>query len=145
MIRRIAGLALIGAAALTMVGSVEAARGGQKGGPNGSDSSSSSGGTVFVIDQAAPIVHGQTITFTVETTEADRPFSKVNCYRGGVHVYSSSAGHFDDYNHYFGEPDHLLASLNWPSGDADCTASLEYMAKNGRMRTITAFDFHVDA
>lgn len=126
--------ALVMLATLAVTNPVAAAPGGLKGKPGAN--------TVFILDQEAP-AQGDTITFTVETT-AERPFSKVNCYRDGFLIYHSSAGHFDDYYLYFGEPSHLLASLNWVSGAADCTASLEYYAK-GRMRTITTFDFHVTA
>lgn len=139
MIRRFAIVALAGAALLSVSVPVDAARGGNGGGGKPGPS----GDTTFALDQAAPIVHGQEITFTVSTTAADRPMSQVECFQNGNYVYHSTRGHFQDYYDYFGEPVHYLSSLSWTAGDADCTASLIYQAKNGRMRTITSFDFHV--
>lgn len=126
---------IIAAAAMVLAAAtpVHAAPGGKPGKPVE---------TIFELDQPNPS-QGDTITFTVQTDSSDRPFSKVNCYRDGFHIYSSSAGHFDDYYYYFGAPDHLLASLNWLSGPADCVASLEYMTNSGRMRTLVEFDFYV--
>jgi hypothetical protein len=136
MHRPTALLALLAASALLVAGPVEAARGGK--GNGGSKTSS------MTLDQSDPR-HGDTITFTVSTTETDRPFSKVVCSRNGTIVYTSSAGHFDDYYLYFGAPEHHLASLNWPSGAADCTGSLVYQARNGRTKTLASVSFRVDA
>ena len=143
MIRRLAMVTLVGAVLLAATGTADAARGGNGGGGKGGGNDSGSG-TVFELIEAAPIVHGQAITFTVSTTASDRPMSQVECYQNGTYVYHSTRGHFQDYYDYFGEPVHYLSSLSWTAGDADCTASLIYQAKNGRMRTITSFDFHVN-
>lgn len=138
MTRRFAVVALAGAALLGATGTAEAARGGAGGG--GKDTGST---TVFLLNEAAPIVHGQQITFTVSTTVSDRPMSKVECYQNGSYVYHSTRGHFQDYYDYFGEPIHYLSSVSWTSGGADCMASLIYQGSNGRMRTITSFGFSV--
>lgn len=142
MLRRFALVALAGASLLAIAGPVDAARGGNGNGNKGGGNTEA-GSTVFELNEAAPIVHGQAITFTVSTTEADRPFSSVQCYQSGVMVYSSTRGHFQDYYDYFGEPVHYLSSLGWPTGDADCTASLLYQARNGRTRSLTSFGFSV--
>ncbi len=138
MIRRIAFVMIAASTLFASAGAVDAARGGNGGGAKGTGDT-----TVFTLDQATPLAHGQAITFTVSTTATDRPMSKVECYQGGTYVYQSTRGHFQDYYDYFGEPVHYLSSMAWSSGDADCTASLVYQARNGRSRTITSFDFHV--
>lgn len=136
MTRRLVAVALAGAALLAATGTADAARGG-----GGQDTGST---TVFQLNEAAPIVHGQQITFTVSTTATDRPMSKVECYQNGAYVYHSTRGHFQDYYDYFGEPIHYLSSMSWTSGAADCTASLVYQTKTGRTRTIASFNFTVN-
>lgn len=142
MLRRLSLIALVSASALTLAIPVDAARGGGKGGGKGGGGSTSE--SSIVLDQAAPITHGQEITMTVSTMATDRPFSEVECRQNGVLVYTSSAGHFDDYIEWFGPPTHTLSSLSWPSGDADCTAALTYQSRNGRWRTAASTSFHVD-
>ena len=139
MFRRCSLIAIATVALLSVTSAVDAAPGGKGGGKGGGDSSSS-----IVMDQSGPIAYGQAVTFTVSTTASDRPFSQVHCEQGGTLVYSSTRGHFQDYYDYFGEPVHYLSSLSWPAGDADCTASLIYQARNGRMRTLASTSFHVD-
>jgi hypothetical protein len=137
MIRRLAVTAVLVGSVLTAVGTADAARGGKKG-----NAVRESSGSSIVLDQAAP-ARGEQITFTVSTSATDRPFSYVTCYQGGAMVYHSTRGHFADYYQYYGEPIHTLSSLAWTSGDADCTAELTYMARNGRMRTAASTSFQV--
>lgn len=139
MIRRMSLVALAAASILALTGPADAARGGNKGGGAQKTTGSTSS---ITLDQQAPIAHGQTITFTVASS-ADRPFSEVKCYQQGAMVYASSAGHFEDYSINFGEPQHILSSAGWPSGEADCSANLMYLAKNGRWRTAASTSFHV--
>lgn len=100
-------------------------------------------GSSISLDQSGPFSYGQAVTFTVETTATDRPFSEVLCSKDGSVVYQSTRGHFQDYYDFFGQPIHYLSSLAWGGGDADCVASLVYQAKNGRMRSLASTSFHV--
>jgi hypothetical protein len=140
MLRRVLPIAIVGAALLTLAGPVDAARGGNRGGGD----SASTGSSSIVLEQAAPVVYGQPITFSVATSATDRPFSRVNCFQQGLHVYQSSRGHFQDYYDYFGDPVHYLSSLAWPTGDADCTAELIEKLDNGKSRTLASTTFVVD-
>jgi hypothetical protein len=135
----VAAASAVALAVLSAVGPVDAARGGGGAGGGGSTGSSS-----IVLDQAAPIVHGQPVTFTVSTTATDRPFSQVNCFQGGTLVYQSTRGHFEDYYFYFGDPIHYLSSSAWVGGDADCTAELTYKSRNGRTSTLAKTSFRVE-
>lgn len=122
---------------------VLAAKGGNGGGGKGGGkpvSGTSSITLVMVDGTGTEPTHGDTITFSVSTTETDRPFVSVNCYQAGTWVYSASVGFFPDYPW---AQEFVLASTSWPSGAADCTAEL-YTSKDGRRTTTLAtLDFSV--
>jgi len=83
---------------------------------------------------------GQHVTFNVTTSATASPFVSLNCYQGGVWVYTASAGFFAAYpwSQVF-----TLASTSWMSGAADCTALL-YSTKDGtRTTTLATTSFHV--
>jgi hypothetical protein len=135
MKRRLVLLVLIGAL-VAWAAAPAAAKPGRKPGKPGGDSS-------IVLDQPAPIHHGDVITFSVQTSKTDRPHVLLTCHRGGQQIYWNTVGMFDDYYRLFGEPDFLLSSTSWTSGEADCLAELQYRHRNGSMRTITSLSFHV--
>lgn len=144
MRKNITLIAVVAALIVAIAVPVAAAPGGKKGKPGGGgggggDSGSSSS---ITLDQPAPIVHGQDVTFTVSASVRE-PFSRVTCTQGGTTVYVSTKGHFPDYYEYFGEPIHTLSSAAWTGGDASCTAALIYFAKNGRQRTLASTSFAV--
>jgi hypothetical protein len=85
--------------------------------------------------------HGQQVTFSFTTT-ADRPFVSLNCYEGGVWVYSASAGFFPDYPW---STNFALANTSWTSGAADCTATLYTTTDGIRTTTLATLNFHVYA
>jgi hypothetical protein len=101
------------------------------------------GDSTITLNQSAPIHHGDTISFSVQTSATDRPFVALECRQGGSAVYWKSVGMFPDYYEYFGAPLFTLSSLSWTGGDADCTAELQYQHKNGRMRTAASMSLHV--
>lgn len=106
-----------------------------RGGNGGGGKPSSGGGSIalVVMDADGVANHGDNVTFNV-TTSATRPFVALNCYQGGVWVYSNSVGYFADYpwDQWF-----TLASMTWTGGSADCTAKL-YTTKDGTRTTILA-------
>jgi hypothetical protein len=63
--------------------------------------------------------YGQTVTFNVSTTATDQPWVNVKCYQGRTLVAEGWNGYFDGSltGRNFG-----LASPQWTSGAADCTA-----------------------
>ena len=128
------------AAALVLAPAALAGKGGKPGGGGGSGSSSLA---LVLVDSTDGVPHhGQRVTFAVATTATDRPFVRVDCYRGTAWIYSASAGFFPDYPW---SKDFILASTAWTSGEAECTATL-YMTKDGRRTTTLAkLSFHVFA
>jgi hypothetical protein len=113
-----------------------------KGGKPGGDATG--GGTIELVllnsTDGVPH-HGQQVTFNVSTSAA-RPFVSLNCYQGGVWVYSASAGFFPDYPW---SKNFTLSASSWPSGAADCTARL-YTTKDGtRTTTLATLTFAVYA
>jgi len=87
---------------------------------------------------------GQTVTFSVSTTATDQPSVKLDCYQGGVRVYTHMAGFYPDYPWPWSQNFTLRSSV-WTSGAADCTAELYYMNSRGRSITLTTLSFHVYA
>ena len=82
------------------------------------------------------------ITFDVSTTETNRPYVNVRCYRGGVFVYDDWAAL------WAGAPESdafTLSSGYWTGGAADCTARLVAFDKQGREQTLASKAFHVNA
>lgn len=139
MLQKIAlGASLVGA--LALAGTALAGKGGATGSSWISDpvvvSSSSPSATA-----ASGPRYGDTVTFTVSTSQTSNPFVNLRCYQNGSLVLSgwssfSPAGLGD---RMFG-----LASAAWHSGGADCTADLD-MYSNGRWKALASTSFHVDA
>ncbi len=84
--------------------------------------------------------HGGDVTFKVSTTQSERPFVNVRCYQDDAFVYDGWHGFFDGY---YTEPVFTLASSNWTSGAATCTARLVDWGKSGRDRTLATMSFNV--
>lgn len=113
------------------------AKGGHGGGGSGSSTLS-----LVLVDSLDGIAHsGQQVTFAVATTATSSPFVSLNCYQGGVWVYTASAGFFAAYPW---SRNFTLSSTAWMSGAADCTARL-YSTKDGtRTTTLATASFHVN-
>lgn len=135
--RRVARMGAIGgmvaAAALAAVPAAQAGK------PAGGSSSL----TLVLVNSTDGLPHyGQTINWSVSTTQTDRPYVRVNCQQGGQTVYTASAGYFAGYPW---STDMVLSSQTWTGGDADCSAQL-YSTKDGTRITVLATQtFHVYA
>jgi hypothetical protein len=111
-----------------------------KGGHGGAGSSSSSVSVVLLNSSDGWAHAGQQVTFAVATSATASPFVSLNCYQGGVWVYTASAGFFAAYPW---SQNFTLSSMSWTGGDADCTARL-YSSKDGtRTTTLATTSFHV--
>lgn len=135
-------LAVFALAALLAVPAALAAKGGKPGGGGGGSSTSSL--SLVLLNSTDGLPHqGQQVTFTVSTTATSTPSVRLDCYKGGVWVYTATAGFYPAYPW---APNYTLASSAWTSGEADCTATL-YSTSNGGTRTTTlaTLQFHVYA
>jgi hypothetical protein len=115
-----------------------------KGGGHSGNTGSSGSVSLVLLNSTDGVPHwNQQVTFNVSTSATTQPFVTLNCYQGGVWVYTASAGFFPDY---LWSQNYTLASSAWMSGAADCTARL-YSASNGGTRTTTlaTLSFHVYA
>ena len=97
-----------------------------------------------VTEPVTPVAphYGDDITFEVSTTATDQPFVNVRCYQGDAFVYDGWAGF---YQGAWGGQTFTLSSMYWTGGEADCTARLVMWGSNGRERTLSTMDFHVEA
>src|SRR5262245_51329330 len=88
-----------------------------KPGGGGSGGTSTAGGfTLVLLNSTDGLPHwGQLVTFNLSTS-ASRPYVGLQCFQGGVLVYSASAGFFPEYPW---SRNYSLASYSWSSGDAD--------------------------
>jgi hypothetical protein len=57
--------------------------------------------------------YGDTVTFIVSTTVTDRPYVALECFQGGVEVYSAWAGFYPDFSW---TQDFTLKSQAWTGG-----------------------------
>jgi hypothetical protein len=140
MLQRIA-LASSLVAVLALAGTAFAGNGG---GSNKSSSSISS--PVVVSAGAAPSAaaaaaprFGDTITFSVSTTQTDSPFVNVNCYQNGVLVYNSWNAFWPTAETF------LLSSPAWTGGAASCTANLGMYVSSSKFRVLASTSFAVGA
>ena len=121
--------------ALLVVGLVAGTAFAGKGGNGGGGKPSGETGSLalVVMDADGVANQGDNVTFNL-TTSAAKPFVALNCYQGGVWVYTKSVGYFPDYpwDQWF-----TLSSTSWPAGGGDCTAKL-YTTKDGTRSTILA-------
>ena len=120
------------------------AAGGNKGGQGGSTLTLVVLGdpTLAGSTAADPPHRGDAITFEVSTTATDQPFVNVQCHQGGAFVYDAWEGF---YPAAWSDQIFTLSSNSWQSGAADCSARLVMWGRNGRQRTLTTMDFHVEA
>ena len=116
-----------------------AGRGGNR--PAGGGDTSSSLSLVMVDPADTTANHGDLVTFDVSTTATDKPNVNVRCSQDGAGVYDAWAGFY--VGAWFGQT-FELASTNWTSGGADCTARLVYWGRNGRERVVTSMNFYVE-
>ncbi len=119
-----------------------AGKGGGK--PGGGSTTTTGGGTLELVLLNSTVGlphHGQQVTFKV-TTSASRPFVSLNCYQGGAHVYTSSAGFFPDYPW---SRNFTLASMSWTGGAADCTARLYTTVDGTKTTTLATLSIRVYA
>ena len=126
------GWGLVLALALTMV--VTPADAKRKGGGGSS--------ATIAINEPAPYVFGQDITFATSGSRSNSPWVRVRCFQGGERVYTETnpvGG-----NAYVDDVFTLGPTRKWTGGDADCTAELGFYARNGRWRTEASMSFHVD-
>jgi hypothetical protein len=141
MTRRIAQAAIIVlVAALALA---PAALGGKPVKPRGGGGSASSL-TLVLLNSTDGIPHwGQKVTFNVSTTATTKPLVKLQCFQGGVRVYTSSAGFYPGYPWPWAQT-FTLASGAWTGGAASCTASLYYWTGK-RYSTLKTISFGVAA
>jgi hypothetical protein len=134
--------------AITIVPAL-AARGGNGGkGHGGSGGGSTSGGGLawkMITDadgNGSPNYKDQ-LTFDVApTTATTRPMVALTCSQAGVHVYSMTAGFYPAYPW---TTTYTLSSNRWTGGAADCTATLYYIASNGKESVLAAIPVPVGA
>jgi hypothetical protein len=123
-----------------------AAKGGNSGGKGHNAGGTTSGGgtlSLVLLDSTDGSPHwGQHVTFDVSATATTRPMVGVTCTQGGMQVYSMTAGFFPDYPW---TTTYTLKSNAWTSGAADCTASLYYIAANGKEPVLATLPIHVEA
>ena len=110
-------------------------KGGGKGGGGTTGGGSGSLSLVLLADNNGNGLpnHGDTITFNITTT-VEKPFVKVSCYQGSNWVYVASVGYFEAYPW---DKKFILSATSWPSGAADCTATL-YTSVDGSSETTLA-------
>jgi hypothetical protein len=97
----------------------------------------------IVLDQAKPIFRGQEITFTVATTESDRPWVRIRCYKGEDRVFQTYVGEFEDF--YLEPITQIGPSATWKTGGADCTADLIYFKDGKAVKPLATVQFYVNA
>jgi len=132
-------LAMATILATVTTGAAVAGKGGR-----GHNASASGGGTISLVllNSTDGVPHyGQQVTFNVSTTATDKPSVKLNCYQGGVLVYTHSAGFYAGYPWPW-EQTFTLRSGAWTGGAADCTAEL-YFWDGRKFITLTTLGFHV--
>ena len=137
-LRLIFVFALTASVAFATIGAAHAAKGGRTSG------SGSSLSLVLLNSTDGSAHYGQQVTFKVSTTATDQPFVELDCYQNSDWVYWASAGFFPSYPWQWAQ-DFTLRSDHWTSGAAQCTATLYYVAGNGRSRTLATLKFDVAA
>jgi len=85
---------------------------------------------------------GDQITFTVDADWQLYPSVLIEARQNGEPVYRQAVGFYPTYP---GDPFFTLGGAHWTSGAADCTASLVYTDKQGRVETLDSLVFSVDA
>ena len=85
--------------------------------------------------------YGDTVTFSLVTTST-QPFVRVDCYQGGVNVFTETNGFFPSYP--WGQEYTLGPTLSWTGGAASCTAQLTVASRKG-YSTLAQISFAVSA
>lgn len=125
-----------------MAGSVLAAKPATSGGgkPGGGGST---GGTISLalMDGATEPHFAARVTFNVSTTATQYPYVHLRCFQGGSLVGEGRQGFFPTAlgNKWF----YLGPTPSWPSGAADCTATLEKSTSKGWSILASTPSFHV--
>jgi hypothetical protein len=125
-----------------------AAKGGQGKGRGGSSGGSTSGDSTLawkmVTDANGNLSpnYGDRLTFEVKTSATTRPMVALTCSQSGTQVYSMTAGFYPDYPW---TTTYTLSSNRWTGGAADCTASLYYIAGNGKESVLASIPISVEA
>lgn len=78
--------------------------------------------------------YGSTVTVNSDGGGQADAFANISCYQDGVIVYSQ-------WNSTGTSQFTLGPTQRWTSGDADCMASVQYLHKNGRWRTMATYGF----
>src|SRR3954447_4687749 len=84
---------------------------------------------------------GDTLTFNVSTSAA-YPMVELDCWQGSTQVDSQKVGFYAGWPWSKDFP--LSHWYYWPSGGADCTATLYYQARKGNV-TLATRTFHVNS
>jgi hypothetical protein len=88
---------------------------------------------------------GDKVTFNVSTPSTIYPWVTLKCYVNGALVMQTSNGIFATS---LGQNFNLGPTPSWPSGPADCTATLQNWdnySKRGSITDITSMSFRVNA
>jgi len=139
----IRALAQAGIVALMVVAVAVAPALAGKGGGGKPGGGSSGAISLVLLNSTDGVVHyGQQVDFVVSTTATDMPYVRLNCYEGGVWVYTDSTGKYPDYPW----PGHVF-TLRWDAyhaagAGADCSADLYYYASKGT-KTLASLSFKV--
>jgi hypothetical protein len=135
-----AGTVLVGVALVISLAVVPGALAKGKPPPSGGGGSTITG-PVLVTDRNGDALPNwnDTVKFNVSTT-VSQPYVDLKCFQNGVLVAEGSRGYF---NGALDTPNFTLASPQWTSGAADCTA---YLAVSGRrgMQDLASTSFHVN-
>ena len=147
MSKRVAHVASIATLALALVvtEAALAAKGGSGGKPTGGASSSSSirlAPLIFDANGNGLPNHSDVVTFSVSSTATSEPFVNVRCYQNGTLVLNSWQGYFDGALN--SSRDFSLGSGAWPSGAADCKATVNRYVRN-KWNVLATTSFHVSA
>jgi hypothetical protein len=141
-VAHVASIAIL-AFALLLTPAALAAKGRGGGKPSGGSTSGSSirlAPLVFDANGNGLPNHADVVTFNVSTTATFEPFVNVRCYQNGALVLNSWQGYFEGALN--SSRDFTLGSGAWPSGAADCTASLDRYARN-KWNVLATTSFHV--
>lgn len=115
------------------------------GGKGGGKTTGSSSFSLVLLDSTDGVPHwGQRVTFSIQTTQTDRPYVDLTCSQNGTVVYRNSAGYFDGYPWPWNQT-MTLSSQAWTGGDADCSARLYSATNSGATTTLATMTFHVFA
>ena len=140
---RLAVIAGMAALSLALPHGAFAAKG-QGGGKHGGTGGSSSLMLVLLSSTDGLPHWGQQVRFDVSTTQTAEPHVSLNCYQGGVLVYTTQTGYYASYPWPWTQT-MTLSSGAWTAGAADCDARLYSLSNSGSSTTLATMSFHVYA